>query len=141
MNGIAQITVAGQKVGLKFGMPAVRRFFEKTMQYELMTDNKYTDLGLAHLVYAGYVNWCIMKDQATELKFEDFYTLIEDADEETRVEVIAAVKAFEESKLIKPLADAADEAQKKKAEISQTSTPLSPSVSENLDIPQETMQG
>lgn len=135
MNGIAEITIAGQKVGLKFGLPAVRRFFEKAKEYELMKDGKYTDLGLAHLLYAGYLNLCIMKDQAAKFQFEDFYMLLEDATEETRIEVIEAVRSFEESKLIKPLADAADEAQKKKAEMSQTGTQSNPSVLEKSGLP------
>lgn len=141
MNGIAKITVAGQEVGLKFGMPAVRRFFEKAKGLDLMLDGRYTDLGLAHLMYAGYLNYCIMKDQPPHIAFDAFYDLLENPGEKTREEVYEAVRAFEESKFIKPLVDAKEEEEKKKVMEVSTSTKSNPSVTENLDTPLQTTTG
>lgn len=119
MNGIATITIAGHAVGLKFGMPAVRRFFEKTKdqttENPLLIGGQYTDFGLVHLLYAGYVNDRLMKDQPVALPFEAFYEFIESAADEgqSKEEVLTAVGAFEASRYVKPIVAEIEE--KKKA--------------------------
>jgi hypothetical protein len=102
MNGLAQITIDGQPIVLKFGLPALRRIVEKMTQYELIENDQYNELGLSHILYAGYLNACAMKDVPALLTYETFYELIENAeDEATKDEIIGAIRSFEESKFVK----------------------------------------
>jgi|GEM_PF-4209776 len=102
MNGLAQITVDGQALVLKFGLPALRRIFEKMAQYDLLSGEDYNELGLSHILYAGYLNGCAMKDTLATIPYESFYNLVENIEEETiKREVIAAMQVFEDSKYIK----------------------------------------
>lgn len=111
MNGIATITIDGQIVRLKFGLPAVRRIFEKMSEHELVVKrngkDQYNDLGIAHILFAGYLNGCMQRDEQPALSFESFYDVVENfaAGDHDREEIIAAVKSFEESRFVKPLAD------------------------------------
>lgn len=141
MNGVAKLTVGGQDVVLKFGLPAIRRIMEKMLQYQLTDIDEetkgetYNDLGLSHVLYAGYLNGCMMRDVPTDIPFEAFYTLLEDCAEDKgkAAEVTAAIACFEESKIVKQsLEKLKDEVEKKSLLIGTTSN-LSPS--ENLDSP------
>lgn len=107
MNGIATITLNGQAVRLKFGLPAVRRIMEKMVQYKLADDGIYSDLGLSHVLYAGYMNDCIMRDDAPAIAFEVFYDHVENLrdDEAAKIQVQEAVKAFEASRFVKAAAE------------------------------------
>lgn len=107
MQGIAAITIGGERVGLKFGMPALRRIFEKMQQYDMVAGTKSNDIGIAHVLYAGYLNFCLMKDEAPVHAFEYFYDYVEtvgDAEGSTD-EIAAALKAFEESRFVKTLVE------------------------------------
>lgn len=102
MNGIAQITLDGQTVVLKFGMPAVRRIMLKMAEQELMTGDFYTELGLCHVLYAGYLNACAMKDEPAKIAFETFYAYVENSEEgASQEEIVSAMRTFEESKFVK----------------------------------------
>jgi len=114
MNGLAKITIDGQEVVLKFGMPAIRQIAEKTLLYPLLDGDRYNDLGLAHILYAGYINGCLMHDQLPLVTFDKFYDLLENAPENESVlaEINTAVRSFEQSKYVA----AAVEKQKSKEE-------------------------
>lgn len=115
MNGIATITIDGQEVRLKFGLPAVRRIFEKMAEHQLVVskdgNEQYNDLGVTHILYAGYLNGCMQRDEQPVLKFESFYDIVENfaAGDHDREEIISAVRSFEESRFVKPLAVKVDE--------------------------------
>lgn len=110
MNGLANITINGQAVRLKFGLPAVRRIFEKMKEHPLVVvrgdKEQYNDLGIAHILYAGYLNGCMQRDELAILSFDQFYDLVEDfaADQSGKEEITAAIRAFEESRFVKPFA-------------------------------------
>lgn len=115
MNGIAQITLDGQTVVLKFGMPAVRRIMLKMAEQELMTGDFYTELGLCHVLYAGYLNACAMKDEPPKIPFETFYEYVENGEEVSITqEITVAMRSFEDSKFVKDTLD------KKKAATAKT---------------------
>lgn len=103
MNGVATITVQGKPVRLKFGLPAVKRIFEKMADGDFIKDNIYTYTGMAHILYAGYLNSCLLKEATPAMTFEDFYTLIEDYafDKTNEEEITAALRSFEQSRFIK----------------------------------------
>lgn len=140
MNGVAKITIDGREVALKFGLPAVRRILEKMAQYELSDDGIYSDLGLSHVLYAGYLNGCVMKDEMAEMPFETFYNHVENLrdDETSKEQVQAAVKAFEESRYIKPLVEKLKEETEKKSLLTGMGSNLSASESLDLNPPNTT---
>ena len=105
MNGLAQITIDGQPVVLKFGMPALRRIVEKMQQYQLITGNQYNELGISHILFAGYVNHCAMRDMPPVIEYERFYSFVEDAEEDVFQEIITAIRSFEDSKYVKETFD------------------------------------
>lgn len=107
MNGLATITVDGREVVLKFGLPAIRRIMEKMLVYSLSDKDgdkeTYNDLGLSHILYAGYLNGCMMRDELPSVQFEAFYNLLEESMENKVLEkqVIDAIASFEASKVVK----------------------------------------
>lgn len=106
MNGLAQITLDGQSVALKFGMPALQRISQKMTTNDLFNGDQWNDLGISHILFAGYVNHCAMKDILPAYEFEKFYSYVEDAEEEVTIkEIAAAVQVFVDSKLVKELVD------------------------------------
>ena len=144
MNGLAHITIAGQQVGLKFGLPAVQRLMERMVAHDIMQDGLYTELGIIHIIYAGYLNHCLMRDAPPTIPFEQFYEQIEGLDnEQTKAEAINAIRAFEESKYVKKAvkANKEEEEKKKATTIQSQSTGMQSSLSalENSDIPPQSI--
>jgi len=106
MNGIALITLDGQTVVLKFGMPALRRIAEKMAQQDLFNGEHWNDLGISHILFAGYANHCAMMDQPVVLPFEKFYSYVEDVEDDATIkEMAAAIACFVESKHVQALID------------------------------------
>lgn len=127
MNGLAQITLDGQTVALKFGMPALQRIAQKMATNDLFNGEQWNDLGISHILYAGYVNHCAMKDILPVYEFEKFYSYVEDAEDEATIkEIAAAVQVFVDSKMVKELVD------KKKAMTQETTSPLTGTTSNPL---------
>lgn len=104
-NGYTTIVIGGETVGLKYGLPAVRQITEKLSGGNLITGNTYNEVGIAHILYAGYINNCIVKEVEAKHKFEFFYDFIEEIAISGEVEgVTEAIKCFEESRFVKALA-------------------------------------
>lgn len=78
-NGYAQIEIGGKQVGLKFGLPALRMLTEKAVQFPNIWNEEtvFNEAGWAYLLYFGYVNNCMVKEIAPELKFEIFMDYVE----------------------------------------------------------------
>jgi len=131
MNGLAHITIAGQQVGLKFGMPALRRIVEKMQQFDLLEGDASNDLGVVHILFAGYLNYCAMHDTASVLAFDAFYNYVETAPDnpDTVSELRSAVKEFEESRYVKAVVGNHKKKVRNDHSIGMTSNP---SVSGNL---------
>lgn len=102
MNGLAQITIDGQPVVLKFGLPALRQIVRKYAMVEMTVGDDYSELGVAHILYAGYLNGCAMKDTIPVLSFEKFYEFVEGVEDVTVMqEIISSMRSFEESKAVR----------------------------------------
>ena len=71
------ITINDQKVGLKFGMASFRYLSEKFIEGISFNNGELNEIGVAHLVYAGYYNNCLVKDAIPEYEFEYFVDYIE----------------------------------------------------------------
>jgi len=72
------ITIDGEKIGLKFGMASFRYLSEgKFVEGTSFTNNQITEIGIANILYSGYYNNCIIKDQEQKYTFEDFVDFVE----------------------------------------------------------------
>lgn len=106
MQNYCEITIHGQKVGLKFGLPSIRQIAEKAIKYGLSNGrDEFNELGYAHILYAGYCNNNLAKELAGDLTLEDFIdhvegcTINKDFDE-----IVAALTTFQSSKTVENLA-------------------------------------
>lgn len=109
MNGLCSITMNGQQVPLKFGMPACRYFMEKLEPEHVaaVSGDSINEVGIAYLLYAGYWNHCIIKDKLPEKKLEDFFDWVEDVgdDPAKQEEVKAVAECFQQSKSVNSYVD------------------------------------
>ena len=71
------ITINDQKVGLKFGMASFRYLSEKFVEGISFNNGELTEIGIAHLIYSGYLNNCLVKDVIPQHKFEYFSDYVE----------------------------------------------------------------
>jgi hypothetical protein len=71
------ITINGETIGLKFGMASFRYLQGKLVNGKTFTDNELNEIGIAHILYSGYYNNCLIKEIDTKLAFEDFVDWIE----------------------------------------------------------------
>lgn len=78
MNGYTEIKIKDKVIGLKFGMYANRLFSEKQSAGKFYNEDSLNELGIAVLLYCGYENNCLLKEQSTDLTLEDFYDFVEE---------------------------------------------------------------
>lgn len=123
----------GEKpIGLWFGMPAIRKVTQMQASHDLIEEGVYNSLGVAVVVHASYLNYCVVKEEPVTIPFAEFVDHFETAyltkDDES-AEASAAwnagveiVKLFSESFVVQSLVEKA----KKKGlqpEIQQVPTP------------------
>ena len=105
------ITINDQKVGLKFGMASFRYLSGKFVEGISFNNGELTEIGIAHLLYGGYYNNCLVKDVVPEHTFEYFVDFIEinlkNAD--FLAEVSQVLKIWSESDMVKKTTEAAKE--------------------------------
>lgn len=112
-NGLCTIIITNQEVKLLFGMPAIRRIGDKMAKVDFIDQNtlSYTETGIAHILYAGYLNGCAANDETPVFPFNAFYSFVENAILDGQLEqVAAAVRCFEESKVVEAFSKKAAEA-------------------------------
>ena len=71
------IEIDGQKLGLKFGMASFRYLQTKFVDGISFNGNDLNEIGIAHILYSGYYNNCIIKDIVPSYTFENFVDYIE----------------------------------------------------------------
>jgi hypothetical protein len=71
------ITINDQKVGLKFGMASFRYLSDKFIDDISFNNGELNEIGVAHLVYSGYYNNCLVKGVLPEITFENLVDYIE----------------------------------------------------------------
>lgn len=71
------ITINETKIGLKFGMASFRYLSDKFVEGKAYTNNELNEIGIAHILYSGYYNNCLIKDAEIEHSFESFVDFIE----------------------------------------------------------------
>jgi hypothetical protein len=72
-----KIEIEGQTIGLKFGMASFRYLQGKMIDGISFDGNVLNEIGIAHVIYSGYYNNCLIKQQIPELSFETFVDFIE----------------------------------------------------------------
>lgn len=71
------ITINDQKVGLKFGMASFRYVADKLKNGITFENGEINEIGIAHLIYSGYYNNCLVKGVLPEITFETLLDYIE----------------------------------------------------------------
>ncbi len=71
------ITINDQKVGLKFGMASFRYLSDKFKDGISFEYGELNEIGVAHLVYCGYYNNCLVKGVLPEMTFENLVDYVE----------------------------------------------------------------
>ena len=109
------ITINDQKVGLKFGMASFRYLSDgKLVEGKSFVNNELNEVGIAHILYSGYFNNCLVKDVEPSLTFEDFVEHIEKIliSKGDLQEITNAIKVWSTNELIKQT-QVSDEPKKK----------------------------
>jgi hypothetical protein len=97
------ITINDQKVGLKFGMASFRYLSDKFKDGISFENGELNEIGVAHLVYSGYYNNCLVKGVLPELTFENLVDYVETniMKNEFLEELKNIIKVWGESDMIK----------------------------------------
>lgn len=81
------INIEDKEIGLKFGMYAARYLSTKLTNEFCFQNDEITEIGISHVIYAGYLNNCAIKDIKPELTLERVVDFVEgsvkDADKVT----------------------------------------------------------
>jgi hypothetical protein len=114
------ITINDQKVGLKFGMASFRYLSDKFKDGISFNNGELNEIGVAHLVYSGYYNNCLVKGVLPEITFENLVDYIETniMKNEFLEELKNIIKVWGESEMIKsniPVAEEVEDKAKKKS--------------------------
>ena len=105
------ITINDQKVGIKFGMASFRYLSDKFKDGISFENGELTEIGVAHLVYSGYYNNCLVKGVLPEMTFENLvdYVEVNIMKSEFLEELKGIIKVWGESDMIKSNVAAAEE--------------------------------
>jgi hypothetical protein len=97
------ITINDQKVGLKFGMASFRYLSDKFKDGISFENGELNEIGVAHLVYSGYYNNCLVKGVLPEMTFENLVDYVEAniMKNEFLEELKNIIKVWGESEMIK----------------------------------------
>jgi hypothetical protein len=72
-----KIEIDGNTIGLKFGMASFRYLQNKMTDGISFDNNTLNEIGIAHILYSGYYNNCLIKQEIPSLTFETFVDYIE----------------------------------------------------------------
>ena len=98
-----KLTINETEVGLKFGMYSARYLADKLNNGYCFQGDEITEIGIAHVVYSGYMNNCAIKDIKPEMTFEQVVDFVESSiEDKDKVDSLASViKVWSESQLMK----------------------------------------
>jgi hypothetical protein len=72
-----KIEIEGKTIGLKFGMASFRYLQNKMVEGISFDNNTLNEIGIANILYSGYYNNCLIKQEIPSLTFETFVDYIE----------------------------------------------------------------
>lgn len=105
-----------KKLGLKFGMASFRYLQNKFAKGLVFAQNDLNEIGIAHIIYSGYQNNCLVKDVEPEVSFEELVDYIEQnlLDEAFIQQVKDIVEIWSNNDFIKKSVEQTEETTKKK---------------------------
>lgn len=97
------ILIDNKKIGLKFGMASFRYIQQKIEQGKIFNGEDLNEISIAHILYSGYYNNCIVKDINLDLTFENIIDWIENnlKDPLFMETITEVIKIWSDSDLIK----------------------------------------
>jgi len=97
------ITINGETIGLKFGMASFRYLENKFVEGKSFTNEQINEIGIANILYSGYYNNCLVKDQEPKYSFEYFIDWIESNlnNEELIIEITRVINFWSSNDFIK----------------------------------------
>jgi hypothetical protein len=72
-----KITINSHDVVLKFGMRAAKYLESKLSSKYFFDGENITEIGMAHVIYGGHLNYCAVKDEPEIVTFEQIVDFIE----------------------------------------------------------------
>jgi hypothetical protein len=99
MSGIAEIVINGEKVGLKYGLPAMQIIYKKLGDIKDVSPESLGLISFIQMVWGGHVNYCLVKEIPKKYTYEEIFEWVED--NIGNPELLKALEAFRESKFIK----------------------------------------
>jgi hypothetical protein len=126
-----KINIKGEDISLKFGMASFRYLSDKFVSGVSFDESGFNEIGISHLIYSGYYNWCLVKVEKPKYSFEDVVDYVESnlTNEKFIEDIKEVVKVWSDSDYIKSTTDkTSDEEPKKKTSRGRKSNP-SPTVS------------
>lgn len=111
------ITINGKTIGLKFGMASFRYLQGKFVNGKTFTENELNEIGIAHILYSGYYNNCLIKEIDLELSFEDFVDWIENniANNKILEDIKSAMDIWAKNDFVKKQSEQKEDTSKKKS--------------------------
>lgn len=76
MSVVAEIEFNGEKIGVKYSVPALKMIFQKLDKLSFLSADVYDEVSLAQIIYAGHVQYCIPKEIIPKFSFEQVYETI-----------------------------------------------------------------
>lgn len=119
-NGYIQIEINGEKVGLKFGLPAIRSIAQYQDVEGFYSDDKktvYSEIGIAQIIYSGYCCNQRIKSEPVTLTMNEIYDFVEERAlnvERFGSEVMPIIDCLNNSRVVEELAKNAKEEESKK---------------------------
>ena len=113
MNYIT-ITVFEEKLGLKFGMASFRYLQDKFVSGKSFVGNELNEIGIAHIIFSGYYNNCLVKETDIKYDLEYFIDWIERniTNQDALNQIKNVIELWSANEFIKPK-DALPKAKKK----------------------------
>jgi hypothetical protein len=122
MAGYTTIEIVGQQVGLRFGLPAIKRISDKINLLSGTEEITLNLMSMVHILYAGYVNDCLANDKDPNIEFKVFYDFVEESAMNDKLgEIKRVIEVFANSKEVK---DREDTKEEKKSKSLSTGTKL-----------------
>jgi uncharacterized membrane protein len=72
-----KITINSHEVVLKFGMRCAKYIESKLSTKYFFDGEDITEIGMAHVIYGGHLNYCAVKDEPEVVTFEQIVDFIE----------------------------------------------------------------